>query len=119
MAVKFRTIDGFNLLPTQQAMDIVYGQLLPACQSQGVQTLNHRFSIRRIQKAYACLDRLVRPCDQYKLHSSHLRDRCEYQTRVPPFEVTHSELIVAMLLKGYEASFCNEGKSYYCLFNAI
>ena len=119
MAVKFRTIDGFHLLPAQQAADVVYEQLLPACRSQGIQTLNLRFSIKRIQKAFASLDRLVRPCDQHKMFSGNLKNRCEYQTRVPPFEVMHSELIVAMLLKGYEASFCNEGKSSYCFFNAI
>ncbi len=119
MAVHFQRIDGFNLLPAQQAMDVVYGQLLHACQSQGIQTLNHHYSIRRIQQAYASLDRLVQPCDQYKLHSGHLKRRCDYQTRVPHFDVTHGELIVAMLLKGYAANFCNEGKSYYCVFNAI
>jgi hypothetical protein len=119
MTVQFQRIDGFNLLPVLEAMEIVNSQLLPACQSQGVQTLNLRLSIRRIQKAYASLDRLVRPWDQYKLHSRHLRDRCEYQTRVPPFDVTHSEMVVAMLLQGYEAYFFNEGKSYDCIFKAI
>lgn len=114
MTVEFRKVDGFNQMTTEQAHHVVHQELIPACAQKGVQLSGHgslpspliqplALDIKKVQRAYALLDRIVKPCTQYQLQSSSLTHRVNKE--IEDTQVMEDELIAAMLLKGYPAIF--------------
>lgn len=120
MTVQFRTVPNFHQLPVEQAHRILYEELLPACEEQGIklapeghvpggnryeETKNTQttFDIARVQRAFTAVDFIYQPAEEY----SHI---CK-----PLFErhpqggyVGGGEMIAAMILKGYTAKFVDE-----------
>lgn len=135
MAVKFQNLNPyhvpFNHLTVLEASHVVYGKLLPACQSQGVLLTYEgnladpknrvknpqafpNFDISRIQEVFAKLEGIVKTSDEFELHTLAVKHQIEWGG----FYATHGEVIVAMLLKGYAVSFGPANQSFYGNFNA-
>lgn len=114
MTVEFRKVDGFNHKTTEQARQVVDQELLPACAQQGVRLSGHgdlptpliqplMLDIKRVQRVFALLDNIVKPCPQYQLSSYSLTHRVNIE--IQDTQVMEDELIAAMLLKGYTTNF--------------
>lgn len=130
--VTFHVIDNFNQLPLDEATNIIYDQLIPACEAQGVMLSaygNHRargalcnvedynqkkdartlFDIARIQRAFASIPIIVQNVSQFKTGSYGLKHRVEEHPSQKGNGqigyIANGDTIVAMLLHGYEARF--------------
>jgi hypothetical protein len=140
MSIQINKINNFHQLTTQQAQGIIYGQIVPACESKGIclssygnhsgqgtlaniaqynekknqQTL---FNVDRIKTAYLQLGSLVQPTTQYTTHSYGLKHAVE---KAQNNYITNGDLIVAMLLHGHKARFGKQGSplSVNCDFKA-
>lgn len=138
--VSFPAIPNFHQLSTKAAQDILYGQLIPACEAQKVKLScygNHAgagtlknveeydhdkaahklFNVERIKKAFASLDAIVKSMSKYTIGSYGLKHTVEnYQGEY----ITNGDLIAAMMLKGYEARFGKKTESMdvNCQFKA-
>jgi len=144
MTVSFRHVPDFNLLPHNQAADIVYNGLVPWCESKGVKLsqygnlessqayldlpnpqdeYSHRkaahslLNIGRIQRAFRFLNIAVTPASRYNIESERLR-HCVQQMQDE--YLSPGDLIAATLLMGITGRFAKKGEPYAvnCTFKA-
>jgi hypothetical protein len=140
VTVSFPSVLDFDQLSLDDATRVVYDQVIPACEAQGIKLSkygNHAapsssvpiaeydqqkaarqlFDVARIQRVFAQLDGIVQEASKYKIGSYTLKHRVEkYQHN----KVTNGDTIVAMLVKGYAARFGkkNVGMTVNCVFKA-
>lgn len=140
--VSFREVDNFHQLPLEEATNILYNELLPICEAKGVmlssygnhagqgslsnvekyneEKASHQlFNVKRIQQAFASIHLIVQNTSQYKAGSYGLKHVVENHPSQTEYRyISNGDLIVAMLLKGYEARFGKrtEAMSVNCEF---
>jgi len=125
----------FHTFSLEGAENIIYNQLVPACEAKGVMLSrygNHAsakgvrnieqyerlkeehdlFNIEKVQAAFASINFVLRRTAQYEVSSYYLGDVMG--------ELDHGDLIAAMLLKGYSARFAKKGEplDVNCMFKA-
>lgn len=140
MTVSMNPVPNFNTLSVVDATDIIYTQLIPACEEIGIklsQYGNHGgrgslvkvdsydaqketrtlFDVPRIQRIFGQLEHLLAPTAGFETNSYGLKHSVE---RIQKEYATNGDLIVAMLMKGYEARFAEIGEllGVNCEFNA-
>lgn len=140
MTVSMNPVPNFNTLSVADATDIIYTQLIPACEEKGVKLSgygNHAglgslvavakynaekaartlFDVTRIQKIFAQLDHLLAPTVHFKRGSYGLKHFVE---GIQKEYASNGDLIVAMLMKGYHARFAKKGEplNVNCEFKA-
>lgn len=127
--ISFDTVDDFHQLPLDEATNILYDGLIPACETKGVmlssygnhagqgslsniekynqEKAEHKlFDVERIQKAFSSLHLIVQGTTQYKSGSYGLKHAVENHFSQKDYKyISNGDLIVAMLLKGYDARF--------------
>jgi hypothetical protein len=133
MTIHFPPVQDFDRLPFNEANRIVYDELLPYCQSKGVQlcqygNLNSHLAYRdfqdpshayytgfshqtllnigRIQRAYRFLPDFVTPTSKYQINSDRLARMVEV---IQEEHLSNGDLIAAMLMRGYAARFAKRG----------
>lgn len=126
--VTFKEVPNFDRLSAQKAQNIIYDELIPACESQRVKlsargnhaakeapwngitveeydsnkTAHTLFDVARIQRAFAFLPTIVCGTPEYKTGSFRMRDAiARYQNE----SITYGDTIAAMLLRGYSVRF--------------
>ncbi len=122
MAVQFRQVVGFAQMDRYQAEHIIYGELLPACEKQGIvlsrygnlaytgapaldpkyyqiKEKKELFNIERIQKACRDIDFVAQNDPLLGYHS--LKTKVESQGE----DITTGDLVVALLVRGHLADF--------------
>ena len=131
VTVSVTSVDDFDQLSTKDANVIIDNHIIPACESKGVKLSSYGnhvgkgslsgvekydeekaahqlFNVERIQKAFAALDAMVGQMSQYKTGSYGLKHTVEnHQGEY----ISNGDLIVAMLLKGYDARFGKQTES--------
>lgn len=135
MSVQFRRIDGFDRLPAEQAQNIIYGELLSACENAGILLYSYGnlayedapepdqkyrplkenrdlFNIVRVQQAYQAI--VVVEANNSMLGFCGLKEKVEGQIG----GITIGDLIVALLIRGHSANFHNP-KTMYCDVNWV
>ncbi|KAG4072778.1 hypothetical protein HA402_005255 [Bradysia odoriphaga] len=140
--ITFRSVSDFNQLSLEEAINIIYEELIPACEEKGVllsQYGNHAgggtivtleeyerkrecrnlFDLKRIQKAFVEIDEIIRPTSDYKISSYGFKHIVEKHGFEPKY-ISNGDVIVTMLLKGYAARFGkrNEPIGVNCEFKA-
>lgn len=128
--VQMSAVPNFDVLPPNQAEQVLYEQLVPACEAQGIKLSgygNHAtqqslssvaeynkekaehklFNVARIQKAFSQVHHMVVDRSQYKTDSygfKHVVEKSQGEY------ITNGDAIAAMLLHGYEARFGKRGQ---------
>lgn len=117
MTIQFRPIPNFHQLPSEEASRILYQELLPACEAEGVklapeghvpdgsryeQTKKTQttFDIACVQRAFSAADFIYQPAKKYR--SIH---KILFEMHPQGGYVSGGEMIAAMILKGYTAKF--------------
>jgi len=135
MTVCFRHVQSYDHLPRDEATRIVYDDLLPFCQSKGVELSQYgnlnsyiahkdfhnpsheyysRFptrtllNIERIQQAFYLLPNLVTTATKYLINSAELARIVEV---IQGEHLSNGDLIAAMLMRGYTARFAKKGQA--------
>jgi len=129
VTISFGPVPNFSLKTVQEADDILYNQLIPACEAKGVMLAsfgNHAgignllcsveryqgekaehklFNVEKIQQAFSFLPKIIQATDDYESGSCKLK----YALKVCGQEdIDYGEVIAAMLLRGFEARFGRE-----------
>lgn len=143
VTVAINRVDNFHMFPPQQAYDIIYNYLVPACEKKGVMLSyygNHQgkdslmsveiytqkkenhelFDVKRIQRVFSILDLVITKMNTYRSGSYILK----YQVEHLPGQIAgtlNGDFIAAMLLNGHPARFGekNEEMTLNCEFKAI
>ncbi len=125
MAVHFRRIDGFDQLPAEQAQNIIYGELLPACENAGILLSRYGnlayedfppeidqkyrllkenrelFNLAQVQQAYQAI--VVAEAKGSMPGFCSLKGKVAGQVQ----DITTGDLVVALLMRGHSANFHN------------
>src|SRR3990167_11217717 len=140
MTVTFREVSDFHLLPDDQAVKVLYDELIPACERKKVclsQYGNHNtfgallsiadynkkkedkklFDLQRIKTAFQAIPEMLQPITTYKLGSYGLKHTVEKRQNE---YLTNGDLIATMLMQGYKARFAKSGEplNVNCEFKA-
>lgn len=125
--VSIRAFPKFDELPIDMASQIIYSQVVPACEEKKVRLSNRGnqtslltegaveiynqkthtdtlFNVERIQAAFAILDDLFLPTVDFNTDSDSSDFRKDVE-RLQRESITNGDLIVALMLKGYSARF--------------
>lgn len=136
MTVSIGLIQNFDQFSLETATRIVYDEIIPACERNGIklssygnhasrETLSsveiydkekkeHRlFDIARIQSAFRCLDEVISNATVQSVGSYGLKHVVE---RHQDKYITNGDCIVAMLVKGYKADFGSTLPHVNCQF---
>ena len=123
MSVTMRSVPNFDKLSIGVATDLIYQELLPACEAKGVRLIpeghdvynsgNYEqlkqdqtiFDVARVQRAFAAVDFIYQPASRYQSIQKPLFE-CHPQGGY----VSGGELMAAMILKGYTARFAKIGE---------
>lgn len=122
MTVIFRAVSNFDQIPESLASKILYQELLPVCEREGVYLApeghvadGHRyeeakrnqqtFDVSRVQRAFAVVDQIYQPASQYRDVSKRL-----FEIHPSGGYLSGAELMAAMMLKGYPARFAKAGE---------
>ncbi len=141
MTVSVKPVASFDQLSLEQAANVLYNNVIPACEAKGVklssygnhaaqgsinsvEKYNERkaahtlFNVARVQTAFGALDEMIQGRSQYKSGSYGLKHRVEEHQKD---YITNGDLIAAMLVKGFQARFAKQGESLdvNCEFKAI
>lgn len=127
MTVQFRRIEGFDQLPAEHAQNIIYEQLLPACENAGILLYSYGnlayeeapepsqkyrplkenrelFNIARVQKAYQAI--VAFEANNSMPGFCTLKEKVKDQIEGISIEgITTGDLVVALLLRGHIANF--------------
>jgi hypothetical protein len=129
MSITFGPVPNFASLPLDEASNILYNQLVPACEARNIllsQYGNHTglgslitpieytwrkvsralFDVGRVQRAFAYVSIHFQPAGQYKLGSYGLKHAVE---DAQGEYLTNGDLIAAMLVSGFTARFAVHG----------
>lgn len=143
VTVTLNKVDNFHKFSPQQAFDVIYNYLVPACEKKGVMLSyygNHKgkdslmsveiynqgkdnhdlFNVKRIQRIFSILDLAITRMGTYTSGSYILKSRVEHL----PGQVVgtlNGDFIAAMLLNGHPARFgrIDEEMTLNCEFKAI
>ncbi len=139
MTISFRLIDNFDRFPTGIGGDIVYNELIPWCEKQGVylsQYGNHAgkdsmiklpeymkakqthtlFKIEHIQRAFSLIPQYLKRTSNPSENSLTLKREIEGRQKEPIFA---GDFIAAMLMSGFSARLTHDGAPRInCWFNA-
>lgn len=140
MTVSYRNVPGFHELPIQEATGLIYQELVPVCEAKGVLLSSYGnnsglgslknvasyqqdkaarllFDVPRVQKVFASIDNIAQPASTFRTGSYGLKHRVEERQGE---YLTNGDLIVCMLLKGYQAKFGKRGEQLEvnCMFKA-
>jgi hypothetical protein len=122
MTVQFRRIEGFDRLPAEHAQNIIYKDLLPACENAGIllsrygnlacegapepdqkyrplKESRELFNIARVQQAYQAI--VVFEANKSMPGFCSLKEKVNNQVE----GITTGDLVVALLLRGHIANF--------------
>ncbi len=128
--VSLQEVSNFHNLSFQNAQDIIYKQLVPACEAKGIFLSsygNHAgqnslckveeynlkknqcnlFNVKRIQKAFNSMQALIQNTSSYQTGSYGLKNVVEAHQKS---SISNGDLIATMLLKGYSANFGSPAK---------
>lgn len=126
--VYFRAIDNFDKLSEEAASEILYEELVPACEAKGIKLSsygNHAaprslqsvkiynqlkssrslFDVKRVQEAYSSISVITQNTYQYRTESYRLKHVFEDHPSQNCSYLSNGDLIAAMLVKGHQANF--------------
>lgn len=136
MTISIGLIQNFDQFSLETATRIIYDEIIPKCEAEGIklsyygnnaakgslcsveqydkEKKEHRlFDIKRIQKAFKCLDEVIAKTTVESVRSygfKHVVERHQGEY------ITNGDCIIAMLLKNYKADFGSPSPQVNCEF---